>query len=92
MSKYTLQLLRTIGMKTFMEYIRDFAYDTPTDVITGMMHKRGYSSNSIATKVSIGRKIFFEGLLYEALMIIANARNVDDYTRILARNELEAFK
>ncbi len=81
--------LKTIGLKTFVDFYEAFADPqyTLTD-IKSMLSTCGYSLNSINTKASVGRRIINNGLGREALERIIQATKVDEDTRLRAEELL----
>ena len=74
--------LRTVGMKTFVDFYKDFPdlQITLTDIKL-KLSSCGYSANSISTKASTGRRIINNGQGREALELIIKATRVDEDTR-----------
>lgn len=85
-----LELLRTIGMKTFVEYLDMFEAGLPHDEIgETMMQDHNYTFNSASTKASTGMRIMKEGKTVEALEAVSNATNVSESLRVDAINLLK---
>ena len=82
-------LIRTIGMKTFVEYFDKLKNDDLQDIIHYMKLHENYSINSVRTKTSTGKRIFREKLEKEALEIISKSERVDEKTRKEALKILE---
>lgn len=85
-----LDLLRTVGMKSFVEYLDMFEAGLPHDeIIDTMMQGHGYTFNSASTKTSTGMCIIKEGRTVEALEVVSNATNVSESLRVDAINLLK---
>ena len=82
-------LIRTIGMKTFVEYYDKLLNNSVDEIIHYMKLHENYAINSIRTKASTGKRIFRENLNLKALEIISKSDRVDSKTREGALNILK---
>ena len=74
--------LKSVGMKTFVDFYKDFS--DPQVTLTDIKLKLspyGYSTNSIKAKAYSGRRIINNGQGREALELIIQAARVDEDTR-----------
>ena len=74
-------LIRTIGMKTFVDYYDKLKNNSVNEIIDYMKLHENYAINSIRTKASTGKRIFRENLNLNALEIISKSDRVDNKTR-----------
>jgi hypothetical protein len=74
-------LIKTIGMKTFVQYYDKLKNDLPTDIKQHMKLHKKYANNSINTKVSTGKRIFRENMEKQALEIISRSERVEEQIR-----------
>jgi len=89
------RLIQSVGMETFIEYFVQFAHThrfTYTDLYNILAEEKGYSDQSIKTKIYAGRKIFEEDLEQEALEKIMKSRKVDEEIRRYAQSYLEEIQ
>ena len=70
-------LIKTIGMKTFVKYYEKFKGNTVQEIIHFMKLNENYSINSLRTKASTGKRVFRENLEKKALEIISNSERVE---------------
>jgi hypothetical protein len=70
-------LLKTIGMKTFVQYYDKFKNNSTQEIIQYMKLHENYSINSIRTKASTGKRIFKENMERSALEIISKSERVE---------------
>jgi len=75
------EIIRTIGMKTFVQYYHKLKNDKPKEIIQYMKLHEKYEINSIRNKVSTGKRIFRENLEIQALEIISKAEKVEHQIR-----------
>jgi len=73
-------LIRTIGMKTFIQYYDKFKGIELKEIIDHMRLHENYRSSSIRTKASTGKRIFREKLEKQALEIISKSEKADKQT------------
>ncbi|MDR2701021.1 MAG: GIY-YIG nuclease family protein [Spirochaetaceae bacterium] len=71
-------LIKTIGMKTFVQYYDKFKNNSVQEIIQYMKLHEKYTINSIRTKTATGKRIFKNNLERKALEIISKARNVEE--------------
>jgi len=74
-------LIKTIGMKTFVEYYDNFKNNSLQEITHYMNLHENYAPNSIRTKVSVGKKIFKENMEIQALEIISKSERVEEQIR-----------
>jgi hypothetical protein len=88
---YLKELIRTIGMSTFVKYYKLFANNnySVSDIIQNMKSNENYKTNSLKTKSSVGKRIFKEKLEKEALKIISNSNVIDNNIKEEAKKLLE---
>jgi rRNA maturation endonuclease Nob1 len=80
---YLKELVRTIGMATFVKYYSLFANKdySVSEIIQNMKLNENYKMTSIRTKSSMGKRIFKEHLEKDALEIISQSNIVDIKTK-----------
>jgi hypothetical protein len=74
-------LIKTIGMKTFIKYYDKFKNNSLQEIKNYMKLHENYGLNSIRTKASTGKKIFRENMEKQALEIISKSERVEYPTK-----------
>jgi len=81
-------LIKTIGMKTFVQYYDKYKNNSVQEIIQYMKKHENYSINSIRTKASTGKRIFRENMEKSALEIISKSERVDEQIKNEAKKLL----
>jgi hypothetical protein len=84
-------LIRTIGMKTFIEYYDKLKNNSLREIINYMKSYENYAINSIRTKASTGKRIFRENMEKSALEIISKSERVEVQVREEALRLLKIY-
>ena len=81
-------MIKTVGMKTFVEYYNKFFAETSKDIIDYMKLHENYKNSSIRTKACTGKRIIKCNKGKQALEIISKSDRVDNLTREKAKKLL----
>jgi len=71
-------MIKTVGMKTFVEYYNKFKNNSLKEIIEYMKSHENYKINSINTKASTGKMIFKYNMERQALEIISKSERVEN--------------
>jgi len=74
-------MIKTIGMKTFINYYDKLKNESLQAIIQYMKDHENYKINSINAKASTGKRIFKFGLEKQALEIISKSERIDNEIR-----------
>ena len=85
-------MIKTIGMKTFVEYFDKLRNEPLRDIIEYMKQHEDYKINSIRAKASTGKRIFKMSMEKKALEIISKSERVDNQTKEKAVKLLNEYK
>ena len=87
--------LESIGKSTFIKYFECFQqnYNTVSnDILFANFANEGWTQSSKNTKASIGKKIFKEGLEFDALEFITSSLGIDERTKIRAKELCQEYE
>ena len=87
--------LESIGKSTFIKYFECFQqnYNTVSnDILFANFENEGWTQSTKNTKASIGKKIFKEGLEFDALEFIKSSSRIDEETKIKAKALFQEYE